>query len=300
MGAAVTPVSGEPATSHAAIVLAGGRATRLGGADKAAVTLNGETLLSRSCRALMPLEPQQIVVVGPAQLLPAAWPVRFVVEEPRFSGPAQAIATAVAALNGLDDSTRVTLLPCDLIEPAAAVTALARWEGDADGAVLSADSRRQWTTLRAPLGALRRAAKSIAPDDSIRYALRALQLQDLEISADSVRDLDSLSELRGAGARLPEGATVTQQLHPDLLPWVEVAATELGLTADEVPVEVILDLARDVAHGAVRPGAPVTAFMLGYALAAGRIDSATDAANRLSERAAGWADSRRAPTPEEQ
>jgi|tagenome__1003787_1003787.scaffolds.fasta_scaffold20406968_2 hypothetical protein len=71
--------------------------------------------------------------------------------------------------------------------------------------------------------------------------------------------------------------------------WVEAAGRELGLDPAEVPTNAILDLARDVARGVVRPGAPVTAYLMG--LAVGRGAQPTDVADRLSELALSW------PTP---
>ncbi|GAB7049232.1 DUF6457 domain-containing protein [Catenuloplanes indicus] len=71
--------------------------------------------------------------------------------------------------------------------------------------------------------------------------------------------------------------------------WVVTAAVELGLEPADVPVGLVLDLAKDVAHNVVRPGAPVTAFLLG--LAVGRGADPTDAAARLAELARQW------PTP---
>lgn len=50
--------------------------------------------------------------------------------------------------------------------------------------------------------------------------------------------------------------------------WVEEAATALGITG-AVDVQVLLDLARDVAHSVARPAAPVTAYLLGLAVGAG-------------------------------
>jgi hypothetical protein len=53
--------------------------------------------------------------------------------------------------------------------------------------------------------------------------------------------------------------------------WMDAVCTELDLedAIDRGQArEVVLDLARDVAHGVARPAAPVTAFLLG--LAAGR------------------------------
>lgn len=71
--------------------------------------------------------------------------------------------------------------------------------------------------------------------------------------------------------------------------WVVAAAVELGLEPADVPTGMVLDLAKDVAHHVVRPGAPVTAYLLG--LAVGRGADPNDAAARLSELALSW------PTP---
>ncbi|GAA2713841.1 DUF6457 domain-containing protein [Micromonospora olivasterospora] len=68
--------------------------------------------------------------------------------------------------------------------------------------------------------------------------------------------------------------------------WVTAACAELGLDPSEVPVPVVLDLARDVAHQVLRPGAPVTAYLLG--LAVGRGAEPTAAAARLGELAGAW------------
>jgi hypothetical protein len=52
--------------------------------------------------------------------------------------------------------------------------------------------------------------------------------------------------------------------------WLDTACTALGLpelsAADR---QTVLDLARDVAHGVVRPAAPLTAFVLGLAVGRG-------------------------------
>ncbi len=55
-------------------------------------------------------------------------------------------------------------------------------------------------------------------------------------------------------------------------------------------VDTVLDLTSDVAHGVSRPGAPVTAFLIG--VAAGRAEdpavAARDYAEKISRLAAGW------------
>jgi hypothetical protein len=69
-------------------------------------------------------------------------------------------------------------------------------------------------------------------------------------------------------------------------PWVAAVCAELGLEPDEAPVPLVLDLAHDVAHHVLRPGAPVTAYLLG--LAVGRGADPADAAARLSALTATW------------
>jgi hypothetical protein len=71
-----------------------------------------------------------------------------------------------------------------------------------------------------------------------------------------------------------------------LADWVDAACAELDLDGEVVPTALVLDLARDVAHNVTRPGAPVTAFLLG--LAVGRGADPTDAATRLAALATQW------------
>jgi len=68
--------------------------------------------------------------------------------------------------------------------------------------------------------------------------------------------------------------------------WLQVACLELGLERGDIDRDLVLDLARDVAHGVARPGAPLTAYLLGFAV--GRGAPARDAAARLTELAEGW------------
>lgn len=75
--------------------------------------------------------------------------------------------------------------------------------------------------------------------------------------------------------------------------WVTAVARELGLegaVGTGTIVDMVLDLTSDVAHGVSRPGAPVTAFLVG--VAAGRADdpavAASDYAAKITSLAAGW------------
>ncbi|HZV25373.1 MAG TPA: DUF6457 domain-containing protein [Acidothermaceae bacterium] len=72
--------------------------------------------------------------------------------------------------------------------------------------------------------------------------------------------------------------------------WVSAVCAEFGFDT-AVPADVILDVARDVAHGVERTAAPLTTFLLGRAVEAGV--PVADAAARISRLAAGW----RPPAP---
>ncbi|SCG48279.1 DUF6457 domain-containing protein [Micromonospora halophytica] len=68
--------------------------------------------------------------------------------------------------------------------------------------------------------------------------------------------------------------------------WVTAACAELGLDPADVPVPTVLELAKDVAHQVLRPGAPVSAYLLGIVV--GRGADPVEAAARLSALAGTW------------
>jgi hypothetical protein len=68
--------------------------------------------------------------------------------------------------------------------------------------------------------------------------------------------------------------------------WIAAACQELGLKPDDVRATTVLDVARDVAHQVVRPGAPVSAYLMGVAV--GRGADPSDVAGRLSALALAW------------
>lgn len=70
-----------------------------------------------------------------------------------------------------------------------------------------------------------------------------------------------------------------------LTDWMDAVRIALDIE-HEVDQTLVLDTARDVAHGVARPAAPLTAYLLGLAVAAGA--DPKDAAARISEMAAGW------------
>ncbi len=68
--------------------------------------------------------------------------------------------------------------------------------------------------------------------------------------------------------------------------WALAACGELRLDPAALDAQLILDLARDVAHGVARPAAPLTAYLLGVAVGQGR--PLAESAARISQLAAQW------------
>jgi hypothetical protein len=68
---------------------------------------------------------------------------------------------------------------------------------------------------------------------------------------------------------------MSEHLPPEALDrWADALRERFGLSAEDVPIALILDLARDVANGVARPAAPFSAFVAG--LVAGRAGGSPD------------------------
>jgi molybdopterin-guanine dinucleotide biosynthesis protein A len=121
-----------------AVILAGGLARRLEGADKPALEIGGVTLLDRVIRACA--EATRIVCVGPRR--PTSSRVHWTREDPPGSGPVAALAAGLA----LTRSPQVVVLAADLPFLAADVVHTL-WTNAAghDGAVLKDEhGKDQW------------------------------------------------------------------------------------------------------------------------------------------------------------
>ena len=69
-----------------------------------------------------------------------------------------------------------------------------------------------------------------------------------------------------------------------LADWIDDACAELGIAGlDEAGQQIVLDLAREVAHGVARPAAPLTTFLLGVAVGRGAdLETAAATIGRLA------------------
>lgn len=117
---------------HNAIILAGGRSSRLGGTPKALLESSGRTLLAVALDAASGA--RNCAVAGPPELSAAVEasgvPAQLIREDPPFSGPAAAVAAAWTALASRDESTGTPppewtlVLACDMPFVSQAVKAL--------------------------------------------------------------------------------------------------------------------------------------------------------------------------------
>ncbi|MFD3805175.1 NTP transferase domain-containing protein [Streptomyces sp. NPDC058611] len=282
--------------SYDAIVLAGGAARRLGGADKPALSVGGRTLLDRVLDACP--DAATTVVVGGRRA--TARPVRWAREEPAGSGP-------VAALDaGLRQTTaeQVLVLSADLpfLDRATVRTLLAAPGGHAgpagdgphEGALLrDPDGRDQPLVAVYRTAPLRRELTRLAAG---RNGLAGLPLRSLTAALDLARvdagplasfDCDTWDDLAVARARIREHGTVLEQ-------WITAVKNELGIDLS-VDTAALLDLARDAAHGVARPAAPLTTFLVGYAAAraeaagADPVEAVAEATRKATDLALRWA-----------
>jgi hypothetical protein len=80
--------------------------------------------------------------------------------------------------------------------------------------------------------------------------------------------------------------------HDPLSQWTAVArqalATDLGVDIPEVDAQLLLDVARDAAHAVDRPAAPITTFLLGYAVAKAGDGTLQEAARTLQRLSGEW------------
>lgn len=187
--------------SAAAIVLAGGRASRLDGAAKPLLEVGGRTLLDGVVAALGDAGFGPIVVSGPP--LPTARLVVRVREDPPFGGPVAGIAAGLGAVA----SEHVAVLAADLARPAAALAALRPHAGElaaADAVCLAdPDGRPQWLAGLYRADALRRGLAALpggGRDASLRELLRGMRVVTVAASREAVLDVDTWQDLEQARA----------------------------------------------------------------------------------------------------
>lgn len=119
----------------------------------------------------------------------------------------------------------------------------------------------------------------------LRQLTGALHLTRVAAGPLASFDCDTWEDIATARARIREHGSVLDE-------WITAVKDELGIELD-VDTGVLLDLARDAAHGVARPAAPLTTFLVGYAAARagseGGPEAVAEAARKAAALAQRWA-----------
>lgn len=179
-----------------AIVLAGGRGSRLGGVDKAALDMGGESMLDRTLRAVADF---RIILVGAESAgIDSVW------EEPRGGGPAAAIGAGLAEV----EVPYVLVVACDTPFLDEVIPTLLASMRQRDGAIaVDENGRRQHLMIAVRTAAL---AASVATHPtldgmSVRALLAPLNLVEVTVPARSTLDLDTWHDVEKARKSLITG-----------------------------------------------------------------------------------------------
>ncbi|GBQ00811.1 molybdenum cofactor guanylyltransferase [Streptomyces spongiicola] len=278
-------MTADAETEYDVIVLAGGGARRLGGADKPGVTVGGRTLLDRVLTASRGAH--RTIVVGGRRR--TARPVTWTCEIPPGGGP---LAALHAGLRQSRAST-VVVLSADL--PFLDGTAVRRLltaldSGGREGVLLvDSDGRDQPLVAAYRAEPLRHGLALVAAEHGglsglpLRLLTGELDLDRVAAEPLAAFDCDTWEAVVTARARIREHGNVLDE-------WIASVKDELGIDL-EVDTGLLLDLARDAAHGVARPAAPLTTFLVGYAAAraGGDAQAVAEAAGRAAALAERWA-----------
>lgn len=181
-----------------AVVLTGGTGSRLGGADKAALEIDGVTTLERALAATMAA--REVVVVG--EQVTTSRSVTWTREQPAGGGPAAAVLAGLRAFGTPPEV--LCVLAVDMPRVNAGTVARLTWaveaEAGIDGALLvDARGHRQFLAAAYRPAALAAAAPIDRADEhglSMRRLVGGLRLVDVPAVGDEAHDLDTWDDVR--------------------------------------------------------------------------------------------------------
>lgn len=187
-----------------AIVLAGGRGSRLGGVDKAALPVGGRTLLQRALDTVSGA--RRRIVVGPANVCGGRLPVDVVStsESPGGGGPVAGIEAGMAYV----EAPLVVVLACDMpFVDSATIRSLAAAVDDAEGALLVDEGgRRQPLAAVYDAAAMRRALSGVQPTRgaAARTLVSLLRLVEVAARPGQTADCDTWADVARAHEQLED------------------------------------------------------------------------------------------------
>jgi molybdopterin-guanine dinucleotide biosynthesis protein A len=238
------------------IVVAGGKASRMGGLDKAMLPLglSGKTLLEdiiKSC-------PGKVLIVGyPRDIeTDSNEQVSWVADMNPDGGPAAGIWSGLVSVT----SEYVFISAADQTLSSDTVLALISAASGNDGAwAIPSDGSGQPLCACVRTDLLRELLMSTqGVNQSPLRLLSTLKMVGVKVNPDQVVDFDTWQDVAKAIKGSESMDQITQM-------WMSRVATLLDVDPHEVLTAELLDLTREVAHGVERKSAPLTTFLLGYA-----------------------------------
>lgn len=245
-----------------AVILAGGRGQRLGGADKSTLVIDGNTLLDRILGAVSAAD-QIVVVADPTNPIAG---VTFVREEPPYAGPVAALYAGLDAFTQPCDVVVVLAVDLPGVTTSTVTSLLAAMAGD--GAVLVDADRRRQLAIAVRVEALAAGRPEVCADRALQPLLATLDLAEVVArdreadDIDTAEDLASWRELRGEGLLDTVGFGDAGRVN--LHDWIDELCDALDIDT-EVDEGLLLDLARSAAQNVERVAAPISTYLVGYA-----------------------------------
>lgn len=195
--------------AYTAVILAGGRASRLGGVAKPLLEVGGRSLLDAALAAASGA--REVVVVGD---VPVPAGVRQIVEDPPRSGPAAALAAGVVTLSVPAPWTLVLASDVPGVDRAVpALVAHAEKDGGHDGVCFhDGTGHPQWMLALYRTAPLRGAIDAVETTDlSLKRLLAPLRLRSIDGDPGAIADCDTWDEIEAARRRASSRTISTEK-----------------------------------------------------------------------------------------
>jgi molybdopterin-guanine dinucleotide biosynthesis protein A len=201
------------AQAFGAVVLSGGEAVRLGGADKTSIEVGGRTLLEHVLAALV--DATEVVVVGDE--VPVSRPVTFTREDPVSGGPAAALLAGLRRFARMPALVVVLAVDMPLVT-SDTVRRLVEFVRDDGATLVDPTGRVQYLCAAYSVAALERARAEAGEDSGhglpMHRLVSGLRLAEVPDAGDEAHDLDTWDDLVELRARLDEREQGSPEVEP--------------------------------------------------------------------------------------